>query len=108
MNYPTGLKANDYLALDRTYLANERTLLAYGRSAFAVFLAGVTFLKLFPNDFALQILALACLALSPLLLFWGVYRTRRMHQQIQSYYKAPETKQEMPVQPISKLPVEVI
>jgi putative membrane protein len=107
MHYPKGLKANDYLALDRTYLANERTLLAYGRSAFAVFLAGVTFLKLFPDDLALQILALACLALSPLLLLWGVYRTRRMHQQIQAYYKTPESQQE--VSPASsKLQAELI
>lgn len=79
------LKLVDVLALDRTYLANERTLLAYLRSAFALFVAGVSFLKLFPHDLWLQGLGWGFLGLAPLLIVWGVYRSRKSSQHIHSY-----------------------
>lgn len=41
------LTLNDYLAIDRTELANERTLLAYGRTAIALLITGVSAIKFF-------------------------------------------------------------
>lgn len=84
------LKLTDILALERTYLANERTLLAYARSAFALFIAGVSFLKLFHNDTFFVQLGWGFIVISPLILFLGAYRSWRMHRQIQSHYTPPE------------------
>lgn len=39
----------DQLALDRTVIANERTLLSYVRTAFALVVAGVSFLQFFDS-----------------------------------------------------------
>jgi len=41
------LTLNDYLAIDRTELANERSLLAYGRTAIALLITGVSAIKFF-------------------------------------------------------------
>lgn len=43
------LTLNDYLAIDRTELANERTLLAYGRTAIALLVTGVSAIKFFDS-----------------------------------------------------------
>jgi len=43
------LTLNDYLAIDRTELSNERTLLAYGRTAIALLVTGVSAIKFFDS-----------------------------------------------------------
>ncbi|WP_162427946.1 YidH family protein [Pontibacter pudoricolor] len=45
------LEVRDSLAMQRTRMANERTLLAYMRTATAMILAGLTFIKLFDDLF---------------------------------------------------------
>jgi putative membrane protein len=41
----------DWLALDRTVLANKRTFLAYGRTAIAMSVLGIAFVKLIGHPF---------------------------------------------------------
>ena len=41
----------DWLALDRTVLANKRTFLAYGRTAIALLVLGIAFVKLIGHRF---------------------------------------------------------
>jgi putative membrane protein len=45
------LEVRDSLAMQRTKMANERTLLSYMRTATAMILAGLTFIKLFDDLF---------------------------------------------------------
>lgn len=85
------LKLVDILALDRTRLANERTVLAYARSAFALLIAGVSLLKVFPHDMNIVILGSMFLGLSPLLLGIGVYRSYRFQHRWKHYFNiSPE------------------
>jgi len=87
MSRPERLSMGDNLALDRTYLANERTLLAYARSAFAMFLAGITFLKIFEHEPLFQLVGWILLGLSPSVFVFGLYRTYKMNAQIHNYYQ---------------------
>lgn len=41
----------DWLALDRTVLANKRTFLAYARTAIALFVLGIAFVRLTDHQF---------------------------------------------------------
>ncbi len=41
----------DWLAMDRTILANKRTFLAYGRTAIALFVLGIAFVRLTNHQF---------------------------------------------------------
>jgi len=85
------LKMVDILALDRTRLANERTFLAYARSAFALLVAGVSLLKVFPQDVNIVILAGVFIGLSPLLFGIGIYRNYRFKKRWKHYFKiSPE------------------
>jgi putative membrane protein len=43
------IEISDRLAMERTKLANERTFLSYTRTAMALVLAGLTFIKLFED-----------------------------------------------------------
>ena len=70
----------DHLALDRTRLANERTLLAYVRTAFMLFLAGATALKLFVETPSVVITAWLFIVLGAAVGAFGTWRfvsTRR-------------------------------
>lgn len=80
------LKLVDVLALDRTRLANERTLLAYTRSAFALLIAGISLVKVFPEDVTLMILGGSFIILAPVLLSAGIYRAYRFQQRWQTYF----------------------
>lgn len=80
------LKLVDVLALDRTRLANERTLLAYARSAFALLIAGISLVKVFPEDVTLMILGGSFIILAPVLLSAGIYRAYRFQQRWQTYF----------------------
>lgn len=52
---PNEMIMRDFLAYDRTILANERTLLAYIRTTIAFLAAGVTIIKIFPDDSSAQV-----------------------------------------------------
>lgn len=49
------LEIRDSLAMQRTKMANERTLLSYIRTAMAMVLAGLTFIKFFEDLFYIGI-----------------------------------------------------
>ncbi|QCR24146.1 DUF202 domain-containing protein [Pontibacter sp. SGAir0037] len=74
------LEIRDTLAMERTKLSNERTFLSYTRTAIAVVLGGLTFIKLFndPIYIGLGILAIPSgIAFG----FYGYYRfTKKRHE----------------------------
>jgi len=85
------LKMVDILALDRTRLANERTVLAYARSAFTLLIAGVSLLKVFPQDMNIVMMGSVFIGLSPLLFGIGIYRSYRFQNRWKHYFKiSPE------------------
>ncbi len=85
------LKLVDILALDRTRLANERTLLAYARSAFALLVAGISLMKVFPQDVNIAILGSVFIGLSPFLLGFGIFRSYRFQARWKQYFSiSPE------------------
>jgi len=67
------MELRDYLSLHRTILANERTLLAYTRTAFALAIAGFTFLKLFRSEIY-RIIGIVLIPTGILTFIWGIYR----------------------------------
>lgn len=75
----------DWLAIERTKLANERTFLAYFRTFFVFLGAGVTILQLNYDD-SLKVLGVVLTAISPIVLFIGLYRTRRVRKLIDQHY----------------------
>ncbi len=82
------MEVKDELAVQRTRLANERNLLAYLRS-FIVFLgAGITFIKLFPQDQFLQIFGFILLPVSALFLIQGLISFRRNRHKIDRHYES--------------------
>ena len=64
----------DHLARDRTVLANERTLLAYLRTAIALFAAGGTLLRFFPDSFSLRVLGVLLLLMGAVVVVLGGWR----------------------------------
>lgn len=71
----------DRLAAVRTDLANERTLLAYGRTGFALIVAGVTFINFFAPA-PVVLLGWALIPVGLAIIAFGVMRFRRMNRQI--------------------------
>lgn len=63
-------------------MANERTLLSYSRSAFALFIAGLSVLKFFGPEFIFLCVAWTFIGLAPVLLLFGFYRTWRTHKKV--------------------------
>ena len=82
------LEIRDTLAIDRTKLANERTFLAYLRTAMALVLAGLTFLKVFAHDpFYIGIgIVFMCVGLSAAL--FGLYRFLKKKRKVSQYADA--------------------
>jgi putative membrane protein len=75
----------DYLALERTKLANERTLLSYIRSSLYLLIGGLALLKL--KDFErINYLGYLSLILTVLFLIIGIYRFRKLNNQLITYY----------------------
>jgi putative membrane protein len=68
------LPLTDRLALDRTLLANERTLLAYIRTAIMLAGSGITLIKLFPDEMAVQGPGWGLLAFSVVVACFGMLR----------------------------------
>jgi putative membrane protein len=76
----------DYLALERTKLANERTLLSYIRSSLYLLIGGLALLKI--EDFErIDYLGYLSLLLTVLFLIIGIYRFRKLNNQLIIYYK---------------------
>jgi len=75
----------DYLALERTKLANERTLLSYIRSSLYLLIGGLALLKI--EDFErIDYLGYLSLLLTVLFLIIGIYRFRKLNNQLIIYY----------------------
>ena len=89
----TNLRLVDLLALDRTRLANERTLLAYGRSGFALLIAGISLIKLFHQDPVLVSLGGLFIGLFPFVVGLGMYRNRRFQKRWQLHFQLLETSE---------------
>lgn len=79
----------DQLAIDRTNLANERTLLAYVRAFIGLFLAGVTFVKLFADDPVYVGIGFGSMVSGVVLLVVGGLRYARLRRRYSSLDAAP-------------------
>ncbi|HDL02879.1 MAG: DUF202 domain-containing protein [Deltaproteobacteria bacterium] len=71
---------NEQLNAARTILANERTLLSYIRTALALFIAGLTFVRFFDNRI-IEIIGWVFIPLGLINLVLGIvrYRATRNH-----------------------------
>lgn len=94
MSEKSDLILRDWLAIERTKLANERTFLAYFRTFFVFLGAGVTILQL-DFDASLKILGITLTAISPIVLFIGIFRTRKVNKLIDKHYTFFNTKAEI-------------
>lgn len=77
----------DHLASDRTVLANERTLLAYLRTAIALFAAGGTLVKIFPDEQDMVRLGGALLLAGTVAFVVGVWRFVAVKRKLAGTYK---------------------
>lgn len=73
-----GLNVQEILAVQRTLMAVERTLLAYLRTAFALFIAGLTFIKVFPA-LSSQIWGWIFIVVGVITMILGFLRYRQMN-----------------------------
>ena len=76
----------DHLAFDRTVLAVERTILAYVRTALVSFGAGVTVLKLFPDDIFLIVFALISFFIALISTVFGFLRFIKIRKELRQVY----------------------
>lgn len=84
---PDDMILRDHLAYDRTVLANERTLLAYLRTAIALFAAGATLVKIFPEEPAMVKLGAILLALGGAATVIGGWRFVAVTKKLAITYK---------------------
>jgi putative membrane protein len=75
----------DHLAILRTRLSNERTLFAYIRTCIYLFLGGVAFIQI-GSIYPVMNLGYVSVALSGLLLVFGLIRFYMLRRQLNSYY----------------------
>ncbi len=80
----------DHLAYDRTVLANERTLLSYFRTSIALFAAGGTLIKVFPDEQGLIKLGTVLLALGLVVVVVGCIRFLQVKKRIGVAYDRVE------------------
>ncbi|MCC9136564.1 DUF202 domain-containing protein [Pontibacter silvestris] len=79
------LEIRDSLAMERTKMANERTLLAYMRTATAMVLAGLTFIKVFDNDPFYIGIGVIAIPLGLVIACFGYYRFSKKKSQVSRY-----------------------
>ena len=79
------LEIRDILAIDRTKLANERTFLAYLRTAMALVLAGLTFLKVFGQDAFYIMLAIVFICVGLGVVAFGYYRFAKKKRKVSAF-----------------------
>ncbi len=77
----------DHLAYDRTVLAHERTLLSYLRTAIALLAAGVTLVKIFPEEQAMVKLGAILLAVGGMAAVIGIWRFVAVRKRLSVTYK---------------------
>ncbi len=75
------LEIRDTLAMERTKLSNERTFLSYTRTAIAMVLGGLTFIKLF-NDPIYIGLGIISIPAGIAFGFYGYYRFSKKRHEI--------------------------
>ncbi len=81
------IEISDSLAMMRTKFASERTLLAYLRTALALVLAGLTFVKLF-EDVLYVTIGLLFIPLGAGMAVFGTWRFKKKQQEISSSVRA--------------------
>ena len=86
---PDELILRDHLARDRTKLANERTLLAYIRTAFMLFVAGATALKVFVDTPGVVVTSWLFIALGVFVGAFGAWRFIVMRRRIDDKHRVP-------------------
>ena len=79
---PNEMIMRDHLAYDRTILANERTLLAYVRTTIAFLAAGVTIIKIFPDDDSAQIVGGGIILIAVLTGIFGLISFIKMSRRL--------------------------
>jgi putative membrane protein len=80
------LPLTDFLALERTLLANERTFLAYFRTSVIFLATGLGFLNIQMLE-NVELLGIAFIILSPVVLSIGIYRLFRVKKKIRQFYQ---------------------
>lgn len=70
---PEKVILRDYLARDRTLLANERTLLSFVRTSIATVGSAIVCIKVIDEP-TIIIFGIILLIISPLILFYGLFR----------------------------------
>jgi putative membrane protein len=80
----------DHLAVDRTTLASERTFLAYVRTAFTMFITGLSLLKFFDTLIS-QLFAWIFIVFGIVILFLGGMRYMKFRNNI---YQLAKTSKE--------------
>jgi putative membrane protein len=73
----------DFLAIERTIMANERTFLAYCRTAFALIIAGLTFLE-FIKTKTLMVVGMVFVPLGCCVFIFGIYRFMKKKKAIRT------------------------
>lgn len=86
MNIKEDLVFREYLATERTDLAIDRTILAYTRTAMTIIVVGISFIKLFRENFV-QIIGSILIFVSICLILYGFYRSYRMKKRIKKFFK---------------------
>ena len=81
------LISRDYLAIDRTKLANQRTLLAYFRTALLICASGITFIKIFPDEYILRVLGILLIPASFLIFVYGIINYFIFEKRMKTLYK---------------------
>ena len=95
------LEMRDRLAMERTTLANERTFLSYVRSAFAMVIAGLTFIKLFWDDPLYVWIGVAFVPGGLLVGLWGYHRFYKKRDEV-----AEHTSTYKPTSPVHAVVAE--
>jgi len=87
-NDPNKMILRDHLAFDRTVLAVERTILAYVRTALVSFGAGITIVKLFPEDTLLVVIAWISFLIAFISTVLGFLRFIKIRKELRDVYKS--------------------
>jgi putative membrane protein len=75
----------DHLAVSRSVLANERTLQSYVRTSLAMFVAGLSFLRLeLFKALEFRVLGVIMIPTGIVLFFYGYVKYRRMAQHLRA------------------------
>jgi putative membrane protein len=94
------LALRDVLATDRTILANERTFLAYVNTAIALFVGGLTLIKLFHTEALLYTLGQVSVPMSFVVAVYGYLRYARKERALTKVVSSLEKASEKGYNPL--------